>query len=57
VHGDGPVGLNHGFPNLGQDDLAIRSDEVVVAFMHMRTNHIDMQESLFDQFFHTLIEC
>ena len=57
MHGDGPVRLNHGFPNLGQDDLAIRSDEVVVAFMNMRTNHIDMQESLFDQFFHTLIKC
>jgi hypothetical protein len=49
--------LDHGFPDLGEDDLAVRSDEVVVAFMNVRANHIDMQKSLLDEFFHALTKC
>lgn len=57
MHSNGPVWLDHGFPDLGEDDLAVRSDEVVVAFMNVRANHIDMQKSLLDEFFHALTKC
>lgn len=54
MHGDSPVGLNHSFPDLREDDLAVRSDEIVVAFVNMRTDHVNMEESLLDEFFHAL---
>lgn len=54
VHGDGPVGLNHGFPDLREDDLAIGTDEIVVAFVDVRADDIDVKEGLLDELFHTL---
>lgn len=54
VHCDGPVGLNHCLPDLGQDDFAIGPDEVVVAFVDVGADYVDVEEGLFDQFFHAL---
>lgn len=54
VHGDGPVGFDDLFPNARKDDLAIRTDQIVVAFLNVRADNVDMEEGLFDQFFHTL---
>jgi hypothetical protein len=54
VHGDGPVGLDHGFPNLREDNFAVGSDEVVVAFVHMRANDVNVEEGLLDELFHAL---
>ena len=54
VHGDGPVGLDHGLPNLGQDDLTVRSHKVIVALVDMGTYDVDVKESLFDELFHSL---
>ena len=54
VHCDGPVGLNHSLPDLREDDLAVGTDEIVVTFMDMGADHVDMEEGLLDEFFHTL---
>jgi hypothetical protein len=56
-HGDGPIGLNHLLPHRGQDDLAIRANEVVVAFHYVRAQDIHLHESLLDEVFHTLNSC
>jgi hypothetical protein len=55
VHGDGPVGLDHCLPNLGQDDLAVRSHKVIVALVDMGTYDVDVKESLLDELFHSLV--
>lgn len=54
VHSDGPVRLDHCLPDLWQDDLAIGSYEVVVAFVHVGADDIDVEEGLLDEFFHAL---
>jgi hypothetical protein len=41
---------------LGEDDLAIRADKVVVAVMDVGADNIDVEEGLFDEFFHSLWE-
>lgn len=48
VHRDGPVGLNHGLPDLGEDDLAVRSYKVVVAFVDVWADHINVEKRLLD---------
>ena len=55
MHGDGPVGLDHGLPNLGQDDLAVRSHKVIVALVDMGAYDVDVKESLLDELFHSLV--
>lgn len=54
VHSDGPIGLDHGLPDLRQDDLAIGSDEIVVALVDVGPNDVDVEEGLLDEFFHAL---
>lgn len=54
VHGDGPVGLDNNLPNLRKNNLTVRSDEIIVTFVDVGTDHIDMKESLLDEFFHSL---
>jgi hypothetical protein len=54
VHGDGPVGLDHGLPDLWEDDFAVGSDKVVVAFVDVRANDVDVEEGLLDELFHAL---
>ena len=46
VHGDRPIWFDRGFPNSGQNDLPIWSDQIVVTFCNMRTETFDMQEGL-----------
>ena len=53
MHGDGHVGLYHCFPHLWQDDPT-RTDKIVVPFVHVWTDYIDVEESLLDQLFHSL---
>lgn len=57
VHRDGPVGFDDFVPDLGQNDFAIGTKEVVVPSLYMRPNDVDMQEGLFDEFFHALETC
>lgn len=54
VHCDFPVWSDHGFPELREDDRAVRTHEVVVAFLNVRSDHINVQEALFDQALHSL---
>lgn len=54
VHGDGPVGLDHSLPDLREDDLAVGTNEIVVTFVDMGADHVDVEEGLLDEFFHTL---
>jgi len=54
VHCNGPVWLDHCLPDLGKDDFAVWADEVIVAFMDMRADHVDVEEGLLDELFHTL---
>lgn len=54
VHGNVPVRLDHRLPDLRQNDFAVRTDKIVVALMDVRADDIDVQESLFDEFLHTL---
>lgn len=54
MHGDGHVGLYYCFPHLGQDDLTVRADKIVVSFVHAWTDYIGVEESLLDQLFHSL---
>jgi hypothetical protein len=54
VHSNGPVGLHHSLPDLGKDDLAVRSDKVVVTLVDVGPNDIDVEERLLDKLFHSL---
>lgn len=54
VHGNSPVWLDHCFPDLWEDDFAIGADEVVVAFVDVGADYVDVEEGLFDEFFHAL---
>lgn len=54
VHRDGPVGLDHSLPHLGQNDLTIRPDKIVVALMYVRADDVDVKKGLFDELFHAL---
>lgn len=54
VHGNGPVGFDHPFPDGGQNDLAIGTDEVVMAFLYAWPDNFHIQEGLLDEVFHTL---
>ena len=56
VHGDGPVGLHNLLPDGGEDDLAVRADQIVVALLDMRTNDFDVEEGLLDELLHALHE-
>lgn len=53
-HGDAPVWLNHPFPNRGQYDLAIGADQIIMTLLHMRAQHIYLQEGLLDKVLHSL---
>lgn len=54
VHRDGPVGLDDLLPNAGKDYLAIGGDQVIVTFLDVRTDDIDVQEGLLDELLHAL---
>lgn len=54
VHGNGPVRLDHSLPNLRQDDLAIRPDEIIMALVDVGTDDVDVEKRLFDKLLHTL---
>ena len=56
VHCDGPVGLDHGLPDLGEDDFAVGADEIVVPFVDVRANNVDVEEGLLNEFFHALVD-
>lgn len=53
-HGDAPVRLNNLFPDGRQNDLSIWSDQVIVTFLDMWAQNVDLEECLLDEFFHTL---
>jgi hypothetical protein len=42
VHGDRPVGFDCCFPNSGEDDLPIWSDQIIVPLRNMRSKPFDM---------------
>lgn len=48
MHGNAPARSDHEFPDLGQDDLAIGTDEVVVSFVDVWAYDVDVEEGLFD---------
>jgi hypothetical protein len=52
--GDGPVGLDHGLPHLREDDLAVWSNKIVVAFVYVWADDINVEEGLLDELFHAL---
>ena len=54
VHGDGPVRLNHSLPDGRKNDFTVRPHQVVVAFLDVRANNIDVQEGLLDKILHSL---
>jgi hypothetical protein len=54
MHRDGPVRLDHSLPDLREDDLTVGTDKIVVTFVDMGTDHVDVEEGLLDEFFHTL---
>jgi hypothetical protein len=46
--------LDHGFPDFGQDDFAVRGEEVVVACVDVGADYVDVEEGAFDELFHAL---
>jgi hypothetical protein len=54
VHSDLPIWPDHRVPQLRKDDSAVRTHQVVVAFLYVRADHIDVQEALLDQALHSL---
>jgi hypothetical protein len=54
VHSNLPIRLNDRISNLREYDLAIRINKAVVSLMYVRPDDIDVEESLFDQLFHSL---
>lgn len=54
MHCDGPIRLDHSFPNLGQDDLSVRAYQVIMALLYMGTNNVNVLERLLDQVLHAL---
>ena len=53
-HGNGPIWLDDLIPDLRQYDLLIWAKQIVMTCLHMWSYHVDVQEGLLDQFFHTL---
>lgn len=54
VHRDSPIWLNHGLPDLGENDLSIWTDQIIVTLVNVWTDDINVQECLFDELFHSL---
>lgn len=54
VHDNVPAGLHEKRPSLREHNFAVRVDEIVVAFLDVGTDDVDVEESLFDEFFHAL---
>lgn len=54
LHGDGPVRLNHIFPDAREDHLAVGADQVVVARLNVWAKHLHIDEGLLNELFHTL---
>jgi hypothetical protein len=54
VHCDGPIRLDHRLPDLRKNNLAIWSNQIITTLLYMRSNDLDMQEGLFDEFLHAL---
>lgn len=54
-HGDLPPRLDCRFPNVLEDQLALRALKIVVSFTDMRPKGIDMVESLDDEVLHGLL--
>jgi hypothetical protein len=40
---------------LGEDDFAVGADEIVVPFVDVRANNVDVEEGLLNEFFHALV--
>jgi len=56
MHRDRPIGLDHGFPYLWENDFAVWSNEIIVSIMNMWADNINVEESLLDQLFHSLYD-
>ena len=56
VHSDGPVRLHNLLPDGGEDDLAVRADQIVVTLLDVRANDFDVEEGLLDELLHALHE-
>lgn len=54
VHGHAPIRLDDLLPDGREDDLAVRSDQVVVAGLNVRADHVHVHERLLDELFYTL---
>lgn len=54
VHGDSPVWLNHGFPDLGKNDVAVWPDQIIVPLGNVRPDDLDVEKCLLDEILHAL---
>lgn len=54
AHADLPTRLDRLLPHHGEDDLAVGPYQVVVAFLNMRADNLDVRKGLLDEIFHTL---
>jgi len=57
MHSNSPVRLDHGVPDLWQYDLTIGTNKVIMPFMDVWPNDIDVKESLLDEGFDALENC
>lgn len=56
AHADLPTRLDCLLPHHGEDDLAVGPYQVVVAFLNMRADNLDVRKGLLDEIFHALGE-
>lgn len=54
MHGDAPVRLDDGVPDLRENDFAVGAVKVVVAVDNVLADDLDVEERLFDKLLHTL---
>jgi hypothetical protein len=54
LHRNAPAGLDDLVPYRREDDFAIGSDEIVVAFLDVGANDVDGDEGVFNERFHDL---
>lgn len=54
AHADLPTRLDRLLPHHGEDDLAVGPYQVVVAFLNMRADNLDVRKGLLDEIFHAL---
>ena len=54
MHRYGPVGFDDCVPDAGEDDFVVGSDQIVVTVYDVGAYHVDVEECLADEVFHSL---